>query len=91
MFIVLLLVIAVLFMNLELALAEPPGYRNYEQISADLAKFAQDHSTRTHLYSIGKSVENRDLWVLAIANAKPNEHVKLRPEIKFIGSTSIYI
>ena len=68
-------------------LAEPSGYRNYEQISAELVKFTQDYPTKTYLYSIGKSVENRNLWVLTIANSLPKEHVKLRPEIKFIGYT----
>ena len=35
--------------------------------------------------SIGKSVEERDLWVLEISD-KPGVHQAGRPEVKFIGS-----
>lgn len=41
---------------------------------------------RTYLYSIGKSVDGKDLWVMALANQKPNVHVPLRPEVKFVGN-----
>lgn len=39
----------------------------------------------THLYSIGKSVNGKDLWVLAIGES-PTEHTLLRPEVKYVGN-----
>lgn len=66
--------------------AEPPGYMTYEQLVASLQEHAKSHANKTHLYSIGKSVQGRDLWVLAISNYKPAEHVILRPEVSFVGN-----
>ena len=62
------------------------GYHSYDDISALLKKFNRDFPAKTHLYSIGKTVENRDLWVLAIADSQPDAHVPLRPEAKYIGN-----
>ncbi|XP_065575684.1 carboxypeptidase D-like isoform X2 [Artemia franciscana] len=39
----------------------------------------------THLYSIGKSIEGRDLWAIAIGPI-PRRHVLGRPEVKLIGN-----
>uniref|UniRef100_A0A8R1IDG8 Peptidase_M14 domain-containing protein n=1 Tax=Caenorhabditis japonica TaxID=281687 RepID=A0A8R1IDG8_CAEJA len=39
----------------------------------------------THLYSVGKSVEGRELWVLIISD-KPTEHEILEPELKIVGN-----
>lgn len=68
-------------------LAEPPGYQTYDQVVTQLKKHASDHPKRTYLYSIGKSVQGRDLWVMAIANSQPDTHVVLRPEVSFTGCT----
>lgn len=62
------------------------NFLNYAEMSAKLVEIAKTHPTRTFLYSIGKSGENRDLWVMAIAKEQPNTHVLLRPEIKFVGN-----
>ncbi len=62
------------------------GYHSYSDITALLQRYNQQFSTKTHLYSIGKTVENRDLWVLAIADSQPDGHVPLRPETKYIGN-----
>jgi hypothetical protein len=62
------------------------AYHTYDEISAGLASYAKNYSNQTHLYSIGKSVQGRDLWVLAIAASQPDKHVLLRPEVKFIGN-----
>lgn len=39
----------------------------------------------TALYSIGKSVEGRDLWVLVLS-ASPYEHMIGKPDVKYIGN-----
>ena len=49
-------------------------------------KYALDYPDKTHLYSIGRTVENRELWVMAISSTKPAVHVPLRPEVKYIGN-----
>ncbi|XP_077997405.1 carboxypeptidase D-like [Glandiceps talaboti] len=40
----------------------------------------------THLYSIGKSVEGRELWVMAIAGSDPHKVIDGRPEVKYVGN-----
>lgn len=65
--------------------AEPPGYLTYAQIESELIKLASNNPLRTHLYSIGKTVEGRNIWVMSLANSHPETHVLLRPEVKFIG------
>ena len=39
----------------------------------------------TNLYSIGKSVQGRDIWVMEIS-LHPNVHVPLIPEFKYIAN-----
>ena len=62
------------------------SYLYFDELSARLSQISKEHPTKTFIYSIGKSVEQRDLWVMAIAKTKPESHVLLRPEIKFIGN-----
>lgn len=60
-------------------------YHNYVQLTKLLKNFAAKYPTKTHLYSIGKSVKGRNLWVMAIADSHPDKHEILRPEAKYIG------
>ena len=62
------------------------GYHNYASINSTLYAFQNKFPDKVWLYSIGKSVKNRDLLVVAIADSKPNQHIKLRPEAKYIGN-----
>lgn len=39
----------------------------------------------THLYKIGRSFKEIELWVIAIGD-RPREHVPLRPHVKLIGN-----
>lgn len=39
----------------------------------------------TALYSIGKSVQGRDLWVMVVS-ASPYEHMIGKPDVKYIGN-----
>ena len=61
------------------------GYHNYVSINATLYRYQQQFPDKVWLYSIGKSVRNRDLLVVAISDSKPNQHIPLRPEVKYIG------
>jgi len=39
----------------------------------------------TYLYSIGQSIQKRQLWVLVVAR-NPREHEILRPEFKYVAN-----
>jgi hypothetical protein len=48
--------------------------------------YASTYPNVTYLYSVGKSVQGRELWTLALAKNNPSMHVPLRPEAKYIGA-----
>lgn len=50
-----------------------------------LRELHETYPKLTKLYSAGKSVENRDLWVLEIGK-NPGRHVPLVPEFKYIAN-----
>jgi carboxypeptidase D len=50
-----------------------------------LKEIHETYPKLTNLYSIGKSVQNRDLWVLEISK-NPGQHVPLIPEFKYIAN-----
>ncbi|GLH03804.1 Carboxypeptidase D [Gryllus bimaculatus] len=60
-------------------------YHDYDQ----LTKFLRTTSTRfphlTALYSIGKSVQGRDLWVLVVSSS-PYEHMIGKPDVKYVAN-----
>ncbi|CAM3437503.1 M14 family metallopeptidase [Kibdelosporangium persicum] len=62
----------------------PPAdsmYHNYAEQTTELQKIAADHSSIARLSSIGKSYQNRDLWLLKISdNAATDES---EPEVLF--------
>ena len=61
-------------------------YHDYEAMTALLQRFQADYPAKVHLYSAGKSVLNKDLWVLAISHSEPHRHVIMRPEVKYVGN-----
>jgi carboxypeptidase M len=61
-------------------------YHNYEQLSTLLKDYSVKYPNKTHLYSIGKTVRDRDIWVISIAAKQPDVHLLLRPEVKLIGN-----
>lgn len=50
-----------------------------------LRNLSASYPTLTRLYSIGKSVENRDLWVMEISTT-PGKHVPGVPEFKYVAN-----
>ncbi|XP_072123547.1 carboxypeptidase M-like [Mobula birostris] len=60
-------------------------HHNAEELESFLHRINSNYPSITHLYSIGKSVEGVDLWVLAIGK-HPKNHVVGIPEVKYIGN-----
>ncbi|CAJ0565208.1 unnamed protein product, partial [Mesorhabditis spiculigera] len=58
---------------------------DYTEMTAFLKKTALNYPDITYLYSAGKSVEGRDLWVLIVSD-KPREHELLEPEVKIVAN-----
>ncbi|CAF0933761.1 unnamed protein product [Adineta steineri] len=61
-------------------------YHNYSQITDLLHTVAVRFPTKTALYEIGKTEGGRSLWALAISAYSPDQHVLLRPEVKYIAN-----
>lgn len=62
------------------------SYHNYD----DMVKLLQEASAKfpdlVHLYSIGKSVEGRQLWVATVSGQVRDNQKLLKPHIKLIGN-----
>ncbi|XP_048016143.1 carboxypeptidase D [Megalobrama amblycephala] len=66
---------------------QPQDFRHhhYSDMELFLQKFSSEYSSITRLYSIGKSVQGRLLWVMEISN-NPGVHEFGEPEFKYIGN-----
>ncbi|CAG5120253.1 unnamed protein product, partial [Candidula unifasciata] len=66
---------------------EPSEFKhhNYDKMTLFLQSLAERFPTITKLYSIGKSVQQRELWVLEISD-NPGIHEPGEPEMKYIGN-----
>lgn len=60
-------------------------YHNSVEVEDYLRYINRTFPDFTHLHSIGKSVEGRDLWVL-ILGKNPKEHTIGIPEFKYVGN-----
>ncbi|XP_063448603.1 carboxypeptidase D-like [Mytilus trossulus] len=60
-------------------------YHNYQDLTNYLKNMSNTYPDLTHLYSIGKTVQKRDLHVLAIGKL-PQNHLTLRPHVKYVGN-----
>ncbi|CAG2174027.1 unnamed protein product [Oppiella nova] len=60
-------------------------YHNYTAMTGILKNINKTHSDLVFLYSIGQSVEGRELWVLLITK-EPNKEVLLKPNVKYVAN-----
>lgn len=60
-------------------------YRRYPQMEAFLRTCLERCPNITRLYSIGKSVQGRDLWVLEMSR-DPGVHIPGKPEFKYVAN-----
>jgi murein tripeptide amidase MpaA len=82
-----LLLLQIVYLLINLSRGEfDYSYHDYATFTAQLKAYSVRFPTKTYLYSIGKSVQGRDLWVMAIADSQPEAHLILRPEAKYIGN-----
>ncbi|CAF5178851.1 unnamed protein product, partial [Rotaria sp. Silwood1] len=44
------------------------------------------YPSKASLVEIGKSQGGKSLWAMALSAYAPNQHVLLRPEVKYIGN-----
>jgi carboxypeptidase D len=54
-------------------------------MTAWLKDISQRFPKITYLYTIGQSVQNRELWVLVVSR-NPREHELLKPEFKYVAN-----
>lgn len=61
------------------------GYHNYDNMTAWLKHFSASNPDLTALYSIGKSVQGRELWVMVVSSS-PFQHMKGKPDVKYVAN-----
>jgi murein tripeptide amidase MpaA len=60
-------------------------YHDHDEMTQFLRSTAFKYPNLTALYSIGKSVKGRDLWVMVVSSS-PYEHMIGKPDVKYIGN-----
>ncbi|CAF4170825.1 unnamed protein product [Rotaria sp. Silwood2] len=60
-------------------------YHDYESMVKKLKQINQKYPSITSIYTIGKSVENRDLWVIIISD-QPLIHEAGEPEVRYVAN-----
>nr|XP_029710648.1 carboxypeptidase D isoform X2 [Aedes albopictus] len=60
-------------------------YHNHDDMTRYLRATTARYPNLTALYSIGKSVQGRELWVMVVS-ASPYEHMLGKPDVKYIGN-----
>ncbi|XP_072157235.1 carboxypeptidase D isoform X2 [Bemisia tabaci] len=72
-------------------LIQDPGYQlefkyhDYDKMTKFLRTTSSRYPNLTALYSIGKSVQGRDLWVMVVS-ASPYEHMIGKPDVKYVAN-----
>ncbi|XP_054722624.1 carboxypeptidase D-like isoform X2 [Uloborus diversus] len=60
-------------------------YHNFPRMTSILQQIASQYPEYTKLYSIGKSVQGRELWVMLVTN-DPNNEPLLKPNVKYVAN-----
>ncbi|KNC28936.1 hypothetical protein FF38_02940 [Lucilia cuprina] len=60
-------------------------YHNHEELTKFLRSTSARYPNLTALYSIGKSIQGKDLWVLVVSSS-PYEHMVGKPDVKYVGN-----
>jgi len=64
---------------------EPFKYHDYKSMVDKLKEIKEKYPTITSLYTVGKSSQQRDLWVMIVSD-QPLVHEAGEPEMKYIGN-----
>uniref|UniRef100_A0A1A9VC85 Peptidase M14 domain-containing protein n=1 Tax=Glossina austeni TaxID=7395 RepID=A0A1A9VC85_GLOAU len=60
-------------------------YHNHEELTKFLRATSARYPNLTALYSIGKSIQGKDLWVMVVSSS-PYEHMLGKPDVKYVGN-----
>ncbi|KAJ6640259.1 Carboxypeptidase M [Pseudolycoriella hygida] len=60
-------------------------YHNHDDMTRFLRTTSARYPNLTALYSIGKSIQGRDLWVIVVSSS-PYEHMIGKPDVKYIAN-----
>ncbi|XP_050428742.1 carboxypeptidase M-like isoform X2 [Adelges cooleyi] len=60
-------------------------YHDYDKMTKFLRTTSSKFPNLTALYSIGKSVQGRDLWVMVVSSS-PYEHMIGKPDVKYVAN-----
>ncbi|XP_069173711.1 carboxypeptidase D isoform X5 [Procambarus clarkii] len=60
-------------------------YHDYAKITDYLRSMSATYPNLTALYSIGKTVQGRDLWVMVVS-ASPYHHILGQPNVKYVAN-----
>ncbi|XP_012551013.1 carboxypeptidase D isoform X3 [Bombyx mori] len=60
-------------------------YHDHDQMTRYLRAVSAKYPELTALYSIGKSVQGRDLWVMVVS-VSPYEHMIGKPDVKYVAN-----
>uniref|UniRef100_A0A6P4E1Y0 Carboxypeptidase D isoform X2 n=1 Tax=Drosophila rhopaloa TaxID=1041015 RepID=A0A6P4E1Y0_DRORH len=60
-------------------------YHDHEELTRFLRCTSARYPNLTALYSIGKSIQGRDLWVMVVSSS-PYEHMVGKPDVKYVGN-----
>lgn len=60
-------------------------YHNHDQLTRYLRLTSARYPDLTALYSIGRSVQGRDLWVMVVSSS-PYEHMVGKPDVKYVAN-----
>lgn len=61
------------------------GYFTYETMTAKLVEWNNTYSQLCRVFSIGRSVEGRELWAVEISTT-PGDQTAFKPNVKYIGN-----